>query len=184
MLLVFTGNGKGKTTAAIGTGIRSLGAKRKVFMVQFLKTEKGSSEIYFLKKLKNFQVRCFGREGFFLPKKELEKNPELKKYGVKPLGKEDFLLAKEGFNLAKKVAKEGKYPLLILDEVNIALHFSLLKKKEFLSFLKAWKEKIDIILTGRYCPKEVLALADLVSDIREKKHYYRKGKGPKKGIDY
>ena len=184
MIYVFTGNGKGKTTAAIGTGIRALGAGKKVFMIQFLKTEKGSSEVGFLKKLKNFEIRCFGREGFFLPKEELEKKPELKKYGVKPLSKIDFQLANEGFELAREVARGEKFDLLILDEINIALNFSLLDKKRFLSFLTKNRDNLDIILTGRNCPEYVLEVADLVSNVQEVKHYYRKGKGAKKGIDY
>ena len=164
MLYIFTGNGKGKTTAAVGMGIRAVGAGQKVLMVQFLKTG-SSSENKVIKKIENFEVRSFGRPGFG------------------PLSKKDSELAEKGFNFAKKAAESQKYHLLILDEVNVALKFKLLKIKEVLSFLEKYGKKLDIVLTGRYCPKEIIKIADLVTNFQEIKHYYKKGIKARRGIE-
>ena len=165
MIYVFTGNGKGKTTCGVGLGIRAAGAGQKVLMVQFLKTGT-SSEIKVIKKIKIFEVRSFGRPGFG------------------PLSKEDSELAKKGFNFAKKAAESKKYHLLILDEINVILKFKLLKIKEILDFLEKYAKKLDIVLTGRYCPKEIIKIADLVTEFKEIKHYYKKGIKAKKGREY
>ena len=183
MIYILTGNGKGKTTSALGMGVRAAGAGMKVFMIQFLKTGV-SSENKIIKKIKNFQVKSFGRPGFFLPEKELKKNPQLKKLGVKPFSKKDFDLAKNGFELAKKIAKENRSNLLILDEINLAIHSGLISEKKVLDFLRENKGKMDIVLTGRYCPKEIIKIADLVTEMKEKKHYYKKGKKARKGIEF
>lgn len=182
MIYVFTDNGKGKTSAAVGTGIRAVGAGKKVLMIQFLKNG-SSSENKILKKINNFEIKTFGRKGFFLPQSKLEKHPELKEEGIKSFSEKDIELAKQGLKEAKKAAQSKKYDLLILDEINLVLNFGLIEKKEFLAFLKKHQDKLDIILTGRYAPKEIIKISDLVTDFKEVKHYYRKGIGPKKGID-
>lgn len=182
MIYVLTGNGKGKTTSAIGMGLRAVGAGKKVFMIQFLKT--GSSENEAIKKIKNFNIEPFGREGLFLPRAELEENPQLKKKGVKPLIKKDFELAEKGFDLVKKIVKSKDCDFLILDEVFIVLKFNLLDKKTVLDFLKKNRKKLDIVLTGRYCPSQILKIADLITDFKEKRHYYKKGIKSRKGIEY
>lgn len=180
MIYVLTGDGKGKTTSAVGMGVRSVGAGKRVLMIQFLKT--GTSEKRVIEKINNYDIRTFGRAGFFLPSKELENNPQLKEKGVKPLEDRDLKLAEEGFKMAEDNLK--KYDLLILDEIFIALKFNLLDKKRVITFLKKNKNKTDIVLTGRDCPEEIMEIADLVSEIKEKKHYYKKGVGPRKGIEY
>lgn len=184
MIYVFTGNGKGKTTSAIGMGIRAVGARKKVLMIQFLKSKGLTSENRVIKKIKNFKIKSFGQKGFFLPQSELEKKPELKRKGVKALSEKDLELFKRGFSLVKKAAKSKKYQLLILDEITLALKFGLITQKEIEGFLKKHKEKVDIVLTGRYCPKELIKIADLVTEMKEVKHYYQKGKGARKGIEY
>jgi len=146
MIYVLTGNGKGKTTSAIGMGIRAVGAGQKVLMVQFLKNGK-SSEIRVIKKIKNFNFR-------------LEKNLNF-------LGK------------AKK-----KYHLIILDEINVAIKFGLLNTEEVIKILKKCKKTPDLVLTGRWCPKEIIKIADLVTEFKEIKHYYRKGIKARKGREY
>jgi len=192
MIYVLTGNGKGKTTSGIGMGIRAVGAGKKVLMVQFLKTKSLTSESAVIEKIKNFEIESFGREGFFLPQRELKKNPELKKMGVKALSKKDFQLAKRGFNLIKKAAESKKYQLLILDEICIAIYFGLIDKKDILSFLKKISKKaypgnaeeFDIVLTGRYCPKEIIKIADLVTEMKEIRHYYQRKIEAREGIEY
>jgi len=183
MIYILTGNGKGKTTSAIGMGLRAVGAGKKVFMIQFLK-DGSSAENKVIKKIKKFQIRSFGRKGFFLPASTLQRCPRLKKIGVKPLSKKDFELAEAGFKLVKKISRDKACDLLILDEMNLAVHFGLIPKREFLNFLKENKKKLDIVLTGRYCPKDFFSIADLVTEFKEKKHYYRKGVKAKKGIEF
>lgn len=183
MIFIFTGKGKGKTIAALGLGMRAVGAGKKVFLIQFLKPG-DSSEIKTIKKIQNFDFQSFGRKGFFLPKKILEKNPKLKKEGIRPFEKIDFQLAKKGFLLAKKIAQSKKYHLLLLDEINCAIEYGLLKEKEVKDFLLKFKDKLDIVLTGQNAPKSFLKIADLVTEFLEKKHYYQKGILAKKGIDF
>lgn len=183
MIYVFTGKGKGKTTCSIGMGIRAVGAQKKVLMIQFLKTG-ASSENKIIKEIENFEVKSFGREGFFLPLGKLQKRPQLKKLGIKPLSSKDFQLASQGLRAAMRAAKSGEYELLILDEVNVAVHFELIKTKNLLDFLKQYQKDLDMVLTGRNCPTSVFEVADLVTDFKEVKHPYRKGRGARKGIDY
>lgn len=182
MIFVFTGNGKGKTTSAIGMGIRSVGAGNRVLMIQFLKA--GSSENEIIKKIRNFNVKFFGRKGFFIPQSELKEKPELKKKGVKPLTEKDLELFKKGFSEAKEAARSGKYQLLILDEIIIGLKFRLIKKREIIDFLEKHRKKLDIVLTGRYCPEEIIKVADLVTEMKEIEHPYKKGVKGRKGIEY
>jgi cob(I)alamin adenosyltransferase len=188
MLYILTGNGKGKTTSALGMGLRAVGGGKKVLMVQFLKGG-SSSELKAIKKLKNFKVRSFGRKVFVLPKRKLENHPELKKAGVQPLSQEDFLLAGRAFEFAKKELKRGAFDVVILDEIFIALKFKLLKEREVYDFLEkfASDKNIDIVLTGRYCPRKFFDLASVVSEIRARKHYYSSIKDKrksKKGIEF
>jgi len=185
MIYVLTGNGKGKTTSAVGMGIRAVGAGKKVLMVQFLKTG-DSSENKVIKKIKNFEIKSFGRKGFFVPKEELERKPKLKKAGVKPFLKRDFQLVKKGLEFVKKVLELKKYQLLILDEVCVVVHFKLIDKNDVLNFLKKFKQskEVDIVLTGRYCPKEIIKIADLVTEMKEIKHYYKRKVKTRKGLEY
>ncbi len=168
MIYVFTGNGKGKTTCALGMGLRAAGAGLRVFMVQFLKKDK-SSELQSIKKVNNFDAKTFGR-GICISKKNISSK--------------DFALAKQGFNFVEKMAESKKYDMLILDELNLALKFGLLEVKQVLDFLKEYSKQIDIVLTGRYCPKEIIEIADLVTELKEVKHYYKKGAKARKGIEY
>jgi cob(I)alamin adenosyltransferase len=181
MIYVFTGNGKGKTTASLGIGLRAIGIGKKVSLVQFLKTG-DSSEIKTIQQIDNFKVKSFGRRGFFVPKERLAKHPELKEKGVRSFDEKDTSLVEEAINYATAQAQECN--LLILDEINVVMDYKLINKQVVINFLKDFKDKIDIILTGRNCPKEILEIADLVSDCREIKHYYKRGIEPKKGIDY
>jgi len=165
MIFVLTGNGKGKTTSAVGMGVRAAGAGQKVLMVQFLKTGT-SSEINVIKKVRGFTIKSFGRSGFG------------------PCSEKDYQLAKSGFLFAKKSADSEKYNLLILDEINLALDFKLLNLEEVIDFLKEYGRKLDVVLTGRYCPKEIMKIADLVTEFKEIKHYFKKRVKARKGIEY
>jgi cob(I)alamin adenosyltransferase len=165
MIYVLTGNGKGKTTSAIGMAIRAVGAGQKVLMIQFLKDEK-SSEVKVIKRIKSFDIRSFGRLGF------------------RPFSKKDKVLARKGLNFFKKEVKKGKHNLIILDEINLTLFFNLIPVKKFLVAIKDIPEGLDLVFTGRKAPKEIIKVADLVTEFKEIKHYYKRGVKAKKGREY
>ncbi len=176
MLYLLTGNGKGKTTSAIGMGVRTVGAGKKVLMIQFLKSG-NSSEIGVLKKLDNFFIFSFGGEEFI----PLQKNNSPK---TKMLLEREREAAQKGMELFKKWIKEGRADFYILDEVNLAIKFGLIKEKELLSFLKKYKKNFHIVLTGRNAPEKFYKICDLVSVIKGKKHPYRQGIKAEKGIEF
>lgn len=165
MIFVFTGKGKGKTTSAIGLAIRAVGADKRVFMAQFLKSD-SSSEIKIIKKIRNFQIQNFGRPGFG------------------PYSKKDADLAQKAMNSVQKAAASGRYHILILDEINLAIKYGLIELKEAADFLERFRNKLDLVLTGRYCPKEIIKMADLVTEFKEIKHYFKKGVKARKGIEF
>lgn len=168
MIFIFTGQGKGKTSAAVGMGVRAAGAKRKVLMVQFLKAG-GSSEIKAIKKIDNFTAKSFGQKKF------LSKN--------NPPSQKDIELARKALAFAESQLKNKKCDFVILDELCPALYFKALSAAEVANFLKKWHNKIDIVVTGRKCPKKIMEMAELITQCREIKHYFKKGLCPSKGID-
>ncbi len=169
MIQIYTGNGKGKTTAAIGQGIRALGHKWKILMIQFMKGDADYGEIKALKKIKCFKVIQVG-----LPTFVQKGNPS----------KADIEYAEEGMKLARKAIKAKRYNMVILDEINVAIDYGLIKLEDVLDLIKTCPKNKELILTGRYAPKELIGIADLVSEIQEIKHPYQKGFVSRKGIDY
>ena len=167
MIQVYTGNGKGKTTAAFGLALRAAGAGLKVYIGQFLKG-RNYSELKTLKKIKNIKVEQFGRRCF------IKKAPD----------KKDIILAKSGLEKIKKIIAKKNYDMVILDEINIALKLKLLDLKEVIKLIKKTPKNLELILTGRYAPSAILKIADLVSQIKEVKHYYKKGIKARKGIEF
>lgn len=169
MIQIYTGNGKGKTTAAIGQGIRALGHKHKVIIIQFMKGDESYGEIKALKKIKNFKVLQYGL-------------PTFVKKGEP--GKKDIELAQKGLQIARKTIKEKKYDMIILDEINVAIDYGLVKLSDVLDLIEKCPNKTELILTGRYASKALIDKADLVSEIKEIKHPYQKGFVSRIGIDY
>lgn len=166
---VYTGNGKGKTTAAIGQAIRAAGFGLKSFIIQFMK-EFPYNEIKALQKLEEWiEILQCGKDDFVI-KKELPSLEEIEK-------------VKKGLNITKEKMISGKYDLIILDEVCVAIYFNLLTINEILEFVKSKPDNVELILTGRYCPKELIDVADLVTEMKEIKHYYQKGVISRKGIE-
>ena len=98
--------------------------------------------------------------------------------------KEDMELAKKGFERAKEVILSGEYDMVILDEANVALDYGLIKLDEVIDLIKKKPQNVELILTGRYAPNEILEIADLVTDVREVKHHYQKGVQAREGIEY
>ncbi|HEY4502937.1 MAG TPA: cob(I)yrinic acid a,c-diamide adenosyltransferase [Candidatus Paceibacterota bacterium] len=173
MLLVFTGNGKGKTTAALGNALRLLGAGKQALMVQFIKGPWESGEHKSAERLSpDFKIVKTGKGfvgilGDTLPIEEHKK------------------AAEEGLALTKKEIASGKYHLLILDEVHNAVSLDLLPLSYLLAFLDYAKGKVEyIITTGRDSPKEVIDRADLVTEMKTIKHPFDKGKVAEKGLDF
>jgi len=165
---LYTGNGKGKTTAALGLGLRAVGAGLKVHIIQFMKGRK-YSEIDAVKNLPNFTISQFGRDEFVYKEK-----PE----------KIDVDLAQKGLAYAKDVIKNGKYDLVILDEINVAVDYNLISLKDVLNLIKDKPEKLELVLTGRYANPELVKISDLVTEMLEIKHPYQRGVNCRKGIDY
>ncbi len=167
LVQVYTGNGKGKTTAALGLAIRAAGAGLKVCIHQFVKDGQ-YSEIRALKKIKNIVVKQCGRGCFIKGKPE----------------DEDIKCARNGFQAACKDIFSGKYDLVILDEINIALALGLLKAKDMSSLINRKPKKLEIVLTGRRCPASILKKADLITEMKEIRHPYKNGIIARKGIEY
>jgi len=163
---VYTGNGKGKTTAALGISLRAACAGNRIFMGQFMKGT-DYSELKTVDHLPKFEMEQFG-DAHFISGKPSE---------------EDILSAKKGLAKMKEVLTSGDYDLVIFDELNTALHFKLIPVEEALSVLDMKPDKTEVILTGRYAPDEIIDRADLVTEMREVKHYYTTGVNARTGIE-
>ena len=165
---VYTGSGKGKTTAALGLALRAAGNGLNVYIIQFMKGRR-YSEIDAIENISLISVFQSGRDEFVSKEK-----PD----------KIDIDLAKKGLDHAKKIIKSGKFDLVILDEINVAIDFNLIKEEDVLELLDKKPEKMELVLTGRYATKEIMKRADLVSEILEIKHPYQKGILSRKGVDW
>ena len=165
---VYTGDGKGKTTAAIGLGIRASGAGFRVLMIQFMKGRR-YSELDGLQCLKNFTVVQFGRDEFVSKEK-----PE----------QVDIEFAQHGLTYAREAIQNNSYDLIILDEINVAVDYHLISLQDVLGLVQQKPEHLELVLTGRYASPELIKQADLVSEILEIKHPYQKGVTSRKGIDW
>lgn len=169
MIQVYTGDGKGKTTAALGQALRAIGHGMNVFMIQFLKGRTYGELMACERCLPDLTIVMSGRDEF-VKKGEPEEV--------------DLRLAREGLELARRVVAEGKHQMLILDEINVAVDYGLLDLPEVLDFLRSCPREMEVVCTGRYAPQELIELADLVSEVREVKHHYQQGVGMRKGIEY
>jgi len=166
---VYTGNGKGKTTAALGLALRAAGHGLKTYFGQFLKGQ-DYGELSAIQNLSSLiTIEQFGRKGFI----HVTENP----------GKEDIERARLGLQKCHKMMKSRKYRIIVLDEVNVAVHFNLFSEKVILDFLDEKPEEIEVILTGRYAPESFIERADLVTEMKEIKHYYKKGIQARQGIE-
>ncbi len=163
---VYTGNGKGKTTAALGLALRGAGAGLKVYIAQFVKGEE-YSEHKALARLSDFiTIKQFGR-GF------VGKLPD----------ERDIEAAKEGLKETREIMCSGQYDIIILDEANIAVHLNLFSVDDLLDFIQAGPEDVELIITGRMADPRVMERADLVTEMKEIKHYYQEGVQARYGIE-
>jgi cob(I)alamin adenosyltransferase len=169
LIIVITGNGKGKTTSAFGQALRAVGQGYKVFIMQFMKGRDYGEFIAAEKYLPNITIRKSGLDSFVM-----RDNPAAI----------DIALAQKGFDIAKKAIESGKYDMVILDEINVALDFKLIKLKEVINLIKNKPLALNLILTGRYAREEIIKLADTVSEVQEIKHHYNAGIKDRAGIEY
>lgn len=164
---IYTGNGKGKTTAAFGVALRTLMIEKKVYVGQFIKGMK-YSETKLERVLANLEIEQYGIECF------IDKDPT----------EEDNNRALIGYEKALKNVKSTNYDLIILDEIFIAHFYKMITIDQIIELIKNKNEEVELILTGRYCPEEIYLYADLVTEMKEIKHYYQKGVLSREGIDF
>lgn len=166
---IYTGNGKGKSTAALGQAVRAAGFGLKTYIAQFMK-EYPYNELNSLKYLSEWiTIEQFGGDEFVY-KKELP-------------GEEELAKAQKGLQTAKEKILNDEYDLIILDEAIVAIYFKLIETKVLVELIKIKPKNVELILTGRYCPEELIELADLVTEMKEVKHYYQKGITSRRGIE-
>lgn len=185
---VYTGDGKGKTTAAIGLAIRAIGAGKKVLFLQFMKS-KVYSEHEILPTLPNLTLETVGKP-FFIIQEGVKSKEELARWGdevvVFPVGKPpaDYVaLIAKGMERAKEATASGEYDVVVLDEYVMALFFGLVSREETEALLAHRSPKTELIFTGRGAPEWLIDAADLVTSMEEVKHYYTKGVLARAGIE-
>jgi cob(I)alamin adenosyltransferase len=164
---LYTGNGKGKTTAALGLAVRAAGAGKRVFIGQFVKGMY-YSESHSLDRFPEIDLKLYGLNCFIVNKPT----------------QNDIDAARKGLDEVSSIIAQNKYDLVILDEICIALHYHLFEIEEVMTLLKTKPAELEIVMTGRYASPELYMVADLVTEMTEIKHYYHKGIKARKGIEY
>ena len=166
---VYTGNGKGKTTAALGIALRAVGHGLKVLIIQFMKGNIEYGELQSARKLHPYlTIKRMGRKTF------------VSKSHPDPA---DIERAQEGFSLAKKAIENGEFDIVILDEINVAIDYGLIPVSDLLKLIDSRPKRVELILTGRNAKPEIIEKADLVTEMVDRKHYYDKGISARKGIE-
>jgi cob(I)alamin adenosyltransferase len=166
---VYTGNGKGKTTAAIGQAVRAAGYGLKTYFVMFMK-EFPYNEVKSLERLEDLiTIVQVGQDDFV--------------YKKVPPSEEEKSKVRNGLAEVKEKMLNGEYDLIVLDEILVSIYFGLISKEEVVSFIDAKPQNVELVMTGRYCPQEIIDKADLVTEMKEVKHYYEKGELARKGIE-
>lgn len=172
LVIVYTGGGKGKTTAALGLALRAVGYKKKVKIIQFIKGTWRSGELESLRRLyPQIEVVLAGK-GFV--KIQNDKRPF----------REHLQAAQEALRLAQKTVRSKKYDVVILDEINYAVKGNLISIKDVLNLIKTKPSSVHLVLTGNFASPQVIKKADLVTEMKEIKHPVHKGIKAQKGIDY
>lgn len=168
LLQVYTGDGKGKTTAAIGLAVRAAGHDFRVIILQFMKGRL-YGELNSLRSLPNVTIEQHGRDEF------------VKKGNPDPV---DLDFARKGFARAKEVVAAGDHDLVVLDEINVAVDFGLIPVADVVDLVKSRPAHMEIVCTGRYAPKELLDLADLVTEMKLVRHPFDKKINGRLGIEF
>ncbi len=172
LVIVFTGDGKGKTTSALGIALRACGHNMKVVMLQFIKGSWHYGELESVKKLSpNFELIPLGKGFVGIIDDRLPREEHIK-------------AAKEALGIAREKITSGNYRIVILDEINVAVRLNLIDIEDLLDLVKAKPERLHLIITGRGADPKLIEAADLVTEMREIKHPYQKGIEAQRGIDY
>ncbi len=166
---VYTGDGKGKTTAALGQALRAVGHDLSVYVIQFMKGSPNYGELASAARLPNFTIEQSGRDEFVD-----KRNP----------AQIDIDLAQEGLARAREVLTAGEHDLVILDELNVALDFKLVALEDVLDLIRSRPPHVELIITGRAAHPEVVKLADLVSEVLNIKHHYDAGVQAREGVEF
>ena len=169
LVLVHTGNGKGKTTAAFGQALRAVGQGLRVCVIQFMKGRKYGEFLAAERYLPNLTIHLSGLDSFVMRDKPA------------PV---DIELARKGLDMAREAISSGNYDMVILDEINVAVDFKLIPLEEVINLIRNKPAALDLVLTGRYAAPEIMELADTVSEVREIKHHYNAGIKDRAGIEY
>ncbi|MFH1349567.1 MAG: cob(I)yrinic acid a,c-diamide adenosyltransferase [Pseudomonadota bacterium] len=170
LIFVYTGNGKGKTTSAFGMALRAAGQGKRVLILQFMKRQPGTGEVKaFAKTDLPITIKQFGRDVFF------------KSRACEPM---DIHRAQQGLEAFREAMASRDYDLIILDEINMAMDFELLKVEEVMKVLEKRPPELHLVLTGRNANKAIIRIADLVTEMKEIKHHYNKGIKAQKGIEF
>lgn len=164
---VYTGNGKGKTTAAFGLAVRAACSGKKVYIAQFVKDMK-YNETKIENYLPTITIEQLGK-GCFIDKRPTQKDRET---------------AQSALDKCADILKQGKYELVILDEINIAIYFNLIDVETVIDAITKRAMGVEVVITGRYAPESLIAIADLVTEMKEIKHYYNQGVLSRDGIDH
>jgi len=171
LVMVYTGDGKGKTTASLGLALRQVGWGRRVLIIQFMK---GKGNVYgeriaAEKHLPLLEIEQHGRDDFV----DLANPSQV-----------DKDLARGALRRVEQAFSSGRYGMVVLDEVNVAAAYGLISIREVLDLLAKRPPELDVVLTGRRCPPEVMEAADMVSEVKELKHHFKKGVAAREGIEY
>jgi len=166
---IYTGNGKGKTTAAMGQAIRAAGQGMQILIIMFMKSYQYSELTALERFADRIKIERYGDDEFVLKKQ--------------PPSEEDLNTARRGLDSARRAMIAKKFDLIILDEICVAAYFKLVDPKQITELLNDKPEDVELILTGRYCPQQWIEKADLVTEMREIKHYYQKGILARRGFD-
>ena len=172
LVIVYTGNGKGKTTAALGMALRAVGYNHKICLIQFIKGSWPYGEMESAKRLEPELELIIVGKGFVGIIDD--KSP-----------REDHVkIAKEAIQISKEKILSGNYNIVILDEINYAINLDLIKVNEVIELIKSKPENLNLVLTGNHAKKEIIDIADLVTEMKEIKHPFKSGIKAKKGIDF
>lgn len=164
---VYTGDGKGKTTAAFGLALRAAGAGKQVYIAQFVKSMIYSEVKTVDQFLPNITVKQYGLNCFLI------NTPD----------NNDMEAARKGLEEVKQMVSSGEYDMVVLDEATIAVFYNLISSTELIDTIKGRNPRTEIVVTGRYASSDLIEIADLVTEMKEVKHYYRKGIESRVGIE-
>ncbi len=169
LVQIYTGNGKGKTTAALGLGFRAVGCGLKVMMIQFLKPDEGCGEQLMSKRIDNFEIVPMGADHMDGTRVNEETEGEL---------------TRKAMEKSAEVLRSGDYDIVILDEILNSLRFKLVTSQELIDMLDTRADNVEVILTGRGATDEIIEYADLVTEMKMVKHPMNKGVPARRGIEY